>query len=123
MTSLFAIWSLSLMVVIAIIGAAHLRMRRNELTVGGVPLPSKFSEFIGDQFHDMLSHVLHAIHHMKPHVAQVAVTALSFTQRGHDIFVERVFGRIELKRGNAASFFLKHIAEHKKQTEKGGDGL
>jgi hypothetical protein len=32
--------------------------------------------------------------------------------------VERVFGRIELKRGNAASFFLKHIAEHKKQTEK-----
>jgi hypothetical protein len=108
------------MVVIAIIGVAHLRMRHNELTVGGVPLPSKFAEFIGDQFHDMLSHVSQALHYAKPHAAQVAVTALSFTKRGHDMFVERVFGRIELKRGNAASFFLKHIAEHKKQTEKSG---
>jgi hypothetical protein len=106
------------MVVVTIIGFAHSRMRHNELTVGGVPLPSKFVEFIGDQFHDMLSHVSQAIHHVKPHAAQVAVTALSFTKRGHDMFVERVFGRIELKRGNAASFFLKHIAEHKKQTEK-----
>lgn len=118
MSPLFALWSLSLMVVVAIIAFAHSRMRHNELTVGGLPLPSKFVEFIGDQFHDMLFYASRAIHHARPHAAQVAVTALSFTKRGHDLFVERVFGRMELKRGNAASFFLKHIAEAKRVSQK-----
>jgi hypothetical protein len=106
------------MVVVAIITFAHLRMRHDELTVGGLSLPSKFSEFFGDQLHDMLSHLSMVLHHAKPHAAEVGMMALAFSKRGHDIFVERVFGRMELKRGSAVSFFLKHIAEEKRASQK-----
>jgi hypothetical protein len=118
MSPLFAIWSLSLMVVVAIIAFAYSRMRHDEVAVGGVALPSKFVEFFGDQFHDMFAHVSRVLHHVRPHAAQVGMLALSLSKRGHDLFVERVFGRIELKRGSASSFFLKHIAEEKRISQK-----
>jgi hypothetical protein len=118
-SSLFVIWSLSLMVVVAITGFAYSRMRYNKFTVAGIPPPSQFVEFFGDQFHDICAHVLKALHYAKPHVAQAGVIALSFGKRGHDVFVERVFGRTEFKRGSAGSFFLKHLAEQRGNTQRG----
>lgn len=117
MSLLIAIWLISLVVVLAIIILAYARARHDEVTVGSGVLPSKFVEFFGDQFHDFLFHASRALHHVKPHAAQVVVTAISFTKRGHDLFIERIFGRVELKRGSAGSFFLKHIAEEKRSSQ------
>lgn len=118
MSPLIAIWSLSLTVVLTIIILAYARVRHDEVAVGTGALPSKFVEFFGDQFHDLIAHASRALHHVKPHAAQVAVTALSFSKRGHDLFIERVFGRVERKRGSAGSFFLKHIAEERRMSQK-----
>lgn len=119
MLSLFALWSLSLIVVIAIIVFAYLRMRQRGIAVSSGVIPSQFTEFFGDQFHDMFLHALQGFHHAKPHATQIGMIALTWSNRGRDLFVERIFGRTEQKRGNTVSFFLKHIAEHQKQGQRG----
>lgn len=119
MSLLFTIWAFSLAIVVAIMVFASSRMRRRNVPLPRGVTPTQLTEFFGDQFHDMLVYAVKGFHHAKPHAAQIGMTVFTFSKRGHDLFVEHVFGRMERKQGNTVSFFLKHIAEHKKQAERG----
>lgn len=59
----------------------------------------------------------HLIERMRPRVEEIAVATVVFiVRRGRHVrmLVSRyVFGRIEIERGKASSFFLKRIAEDK----------
>ena len=118
MSLLITIWVFALALVIAIMVFASSRARRCEVTLESGVTPTQFTEFFGDQFHDMLVHAVKGFHHVKPHATQMGMSAFAFSKRGHDLFVERVFGRMELKRGNTVSFFLKHIAEERRGIER-----
>lgn len=76
-------------------------------------LPSGFGKFLGDQCHEVLYRIQRGVHHIKPHAKNLGMIVVEYSAWGHDLFVERVFGRMETKKGVSTSFFLKNIAEHK----------
>lgn len=121
MSLLFAMWVLSAGVVLATLGMVFFRVRGGALVSLRMRAPSNLGEFFTDQLHEVLVRFFTAVHHIKPHARQLGMTALLYTKKGHDLFVERVFGRIELPRGGTVSFFLKHIAEHKEMNHRDGE--
>lgn len=121
MSLLLIIWTLSLVILSAILGFAFASKKKNATnTQNGASSGASFGEFLGEQCHDMLYHVQKGIHHMKPHARYYSHVAIGYSRRGHDFFVERVFGRVEIKKGISTSFFLKSIAEHKVGTRADG---
>ncbi len=51
----------------------------------------------------------------KPHGQRSLSAGLVMVKRGQDLFISRVYGRIQSEKGRASSFFLKQIAEHKER--------
>lgn len=49
---------------------------------------------------------------LKPHGKRSLSAGLVMVKRGQDLFISRVYGRIQCEKGRASSFFLKQIAEH-----------
>lgn len=115
MPFLLTIWSLSFVTLSAILGFAFAYKRNNGDAAAQkrASFPSSFGDFLADQCHDVLYHIHKGVHHAKPHARNLGVVVMRYSQRGHDLFVERVFGRMETKKGVSTSFFLKSIAEHK----------
>jgi hypothetical protein len=123
MSFLLTIWSLSLIVLSAISGFAfaYKKNNGNAAPQSGMSLPSSFGDFLADQCHDVFYYIQKGVHHAKPHARNLGIVIVKYSQRGHDLFVERVFGRIETKKGVSTSFFLKSIAEHKVDTRAEGN--
>ncbi len=55
------------------------------------------------------------INGLRPHGKSIVRGSYRILRRGHDIFIERVYGRIRIDKGRASSFFLKQIAEHQEK--------
>lgn len=123
MSLLLIIWTLSLVVLSAILGfASAYAKKRAPLMQNETALPGSFGEFIADQCHEVLYRIERGAHRAKPHVRNLSIVLVKYSERGHDFFVERVFGRMEAKKGVSTSFFLKSIAEHKVGTRADGLG-
>ena len=58
----------------------------------------------------------------KPHGKRTLAAGVVMVKRGQDVFIRRVYGRIQSEKGRASSFFLKQIAEHKEKDAKRDDG-
>ncbi len=114
MTALLSVWALSIAILFAVTLYAYHRAQR-------VPLPRYVPRSLSDFVHEALSHLAIHLHSAagtaKPHARRFSETLISISRRGHDVFIDRVFGRMSQERGRSASFFLKYIAEHKEREE------
>lgn len=120
MSLLITIWAVSLAVLSAILGIAFALKKRGRAIIQNGAHPCGFGEFLAEQCHDALYRIQRGVHHMKPHAKNFGIVVVKYSERGHDLFVERVFGRMETKKGVSTSFFLKSIAEHKVETRADG---
>ncbi len=115
MTLLISLWVTSLLSLIAISFFVF-----SELKKSGVTLKERIglNDFVREELLGLLRSFLSALVTNKPHAVRLGGVLLKYGKQGHTVFSERVFGRITAQRGNAGSFFLKHIAEHKETIRK-----
>lgn len=117
MSPFLIIWFLAFCTLIGLLLFARLRI--NSMSgVASAKIPRDFSEFISWEFHDMLGYALRVLSRARPHGKRILVHALSLSRRGHELFIQHIFGRMEIKKGKAISFFLKHISEYKTSEER-----
>lgn len=120
MTSLFTLWTLSLIVMGVLLVLAHLRFIAAGR--GRADLPMSVREFLhgelslGKEFADEISG------HVVRYTRDMGVKAKVPLAKGHMIVMERIFGAQEVAKGGTASFFLKHIAEFKEKNKRESPG-
>ncbi|HEY9585621.1 MAG TPA: hypothetical protein VJJ02_03485 [Candidatus Paceibacterota bacterium] len=102
---------LSLAALIGIFFYARSRSRTPMFFPGETP--EDFGDFIAIELMRMSGGLSRLLRHVRPHGERVLMTSGLYFKKGHDIFIEKVFGHIAVEPGKAASFFLKRIAEHK----------
>ncbi|MDO8521019.1 MAG: hypothetical protein Q7S52_02800 [bacterium] len=111
MPFLLAIWLFSLVVVIGI--AFYARFKQQ------VPLPisgdatSDLDDFFVGELRGMSNELLRGVARFRPHGERVIIQGGVLIRKGHNMLIEKAFGRIAVEKGKASSFFLKRIAEHK----------
>ena len=111
MSPLVICWLLSLALLLGIFFYA--RNHRGAPAFSPKEIPESFSDFIAIELTRMGGHLSRLVQYARPHGEKVIATGGTFLKKGHDIFIEKIFGRMVIEKGNAASFFLKRIAEHK----------
>ncbi len=123
MITLFLIWLSSLLAMLILSLCALLRLRGASANfVSRIPSRSpELPAFIRLQIEELFRHLHVVAKRSEPHARRLSVVVISLGKRGHDYFIERIFGRIIRERGKASSFFLKHIAEHKEALNKDSD--
>ena len=110
MNVLVSIWSLSLITLLLVIFFALYAFRRGS-TVR--VFHHNVESFVTYEFNSFLGAIHKSFHSIRPHAERFGMVAFERGKNGYDIFIERIFGKVEIEKGKAASFFLKHIAEHK----------
>ena len=116
MTNLLFIWIGSLVVLAGVLLFSLFRARNMNTAL--FQRPEGFREFIIDALGHLLGHFSHVAISAEPHARKIGLLFFHFGKRGHDVFSERVFGKVVSERGKTASFFLKHIAENKENSRK-----
>ena len=76
--------------------------------------PHDLGDFFARELGRMASEIRSVLDRIQPERDRAVRAVTLVARRGHDVFIERVFGRIEVKKGNASSFFVRHIALAKK---------
>lgn len=115
---LIIFWVASLLALVGIV--VYARMNRNVFQVSPQDVPSDFNDFVATELTRIAEHFSHGVRRLRPHGEKMIATSGVLLRKGHNIFIERVVGRIEVKRGKAASFFLKRIAEHREALRQKG---
>ncbi|OGZ07211.1 MAG: hypothetical protein A2942_03790 [Candidatus Lloydbacteria bacterium RIFCSPLOWO2_01_FULL_50_20] len=110
MTLLTAIWLLSLAVVSGILVYAH--RKNTDLRVSPEDVLASFADFLALELSHMIDQLSYGAVRVRPHGIRILTQSRIFLERGHDIFLEKIFGRLDVEKGNVTSFFLKRIAEH-----------
>jgi hypothetical protein len=119
MSFLFISWLVSLIAVGGIAGMALSGMRGRSFSREHEP--TDLSGFLSGELHAFFELLRsYATHAWRPLANWTIDKSAHYVTRGHDMFMERVYGRVEIERGKAASFFLKRIAEHKEESKKNG---
>lgn len=111
MTTLLALWLLSLAILIGMVVYAHRKDDRSRPASQDAPV--SFADFIAIELTRMTGHLVRGAFHLRPHGERVIAESRVFIRRGHDVFIEKIFGRLDVEQGQVTSFFLKRIAEHK----------
>ena len=119
MSLLLVIWLLALSLIVGIIFYA--RIARRDARLNTARTPQDWSEFVHDEVLRMYGNVGRMVHVARPHGERAMSAGIVIVRRGHDLFIERVFGRMSVEKGKASSFFLKQITESKRLL-KGKDG-
>lgn len=120
MTFLVAIWTSSLLLLLAVVALAFYRMRRGAPALAQVS--HDLDEFVREELTRALRLAWVIVATAKPHTKRLGSFVLEQGRYGRDVFSERVFGRVQSVRGNTGSFFLKYIAEHKEAVRKESGG-
>ena len=76
-------------------------------------VPGSFKDFVAIEMVRTSGELLHGLAQARPHGERAFAEGVMLFQRGHAMFIEKVFGRLEIEKGKAGSFFLKRIAENK----------
>lgn len=115
MSLLVICWLLSL----ATLGGVVVYTRSNTaLPLSSGEQPEDWRDFVAIELTRMVGHVSHLFHYARPHGERAMFHSTVLLKKGHDLFIEKIFGRIVVEQGKAASFFLKRIAEHKESLRK-----
>lgn len=117
MTFTMTIWALSLVVMLVLVALG----RRSSRSFDYAQVPQDLGEFVRDTLYRSADRFSHVIHRVKPHASRVAGVFIIIGKKGHDTFIDRVFGKTNAEKGRASSFFLKNIAEHKAESRRDGD--
>jgi hypothetical protein len=104
-------WLLSLATLVGIVWYAY--RRGDRMSVAPEEIPKNLAEFIAIELTRMTGHLARGIVHVRPHGERVVFHGAVFLKKGHAVFIEKIFGRMDVEKGNVTSFFLKRIAEHK----------
>ncbi len=117
MTFTMTIWTLSLVVMMVLIVLG----KKSSQTLDYAEVPQDLSEFVRETLYRSAYHFSHVIHKVRPHASRALDVVVVVGKKGHDTFIDRVFGKRRREKGSASSFFLKNIAEHKVETRKDVD--
>ncbi len=117
MTFTMTIWTLSLVVMMVLIVLG----KKSSQTLDYAEVPQDLSEFVRETLYRSADRFSHVIHKVRPHAARALDVVVTVGKRGHDTFIDRVFGKRSIVKGAASSFFLKNIAEHKAEAKKDVD--
>ena len=99
MSVLIVIWLSSLLVMGAILGFAHYIVRRRATATEN--LPQTMSELLRRETLALAELVRRGFALFRPHAKHAAISAIVVFRRSQDKFIERVFGHIEIERGEA----------------------
>ena len=120
MSLLLWIWAFAL---VALIGVG---VRASYMAGRGVRpayVPHDLSDLVRAEIVRMRADGREIVEAIKPHGKSVAKESLRVLRRGHDLIIERVYGRIRVEKGRASSFFLKQIAEHQGKGDARGRSM
>ena len=106
---LIVCWLVSLLLLIGIFGYARTR----EVMSISADVPENFRDFIAIELARIGEYFLHGFAQARPHGERVIAGSTILLKKGHDLFIEKIIGRIEVEKGKTASFFLKRIVEYK----------
>jgi hypothetical protein len=111
MSLIASLWFIALVVMAGIYwhGVFWKKSAMRRMTGG----PKDFTELMTREI-QLLNHDFgRLLLNLRPHGARAVRAGLVVVKRGHDLVINRVYGRTSITRGSASSFFLKQIAEHK----------
>ena len=111
MSFLLAIWLLSLAVILGLFFYA--RHRRGTSVLAPANTTENLNDLFVGELRGISDEVMRGIAHIRPHGARVVLHGSVLIKKGHNMLIEKAFGRIAIEKGKTSSFFLKRIAEHK----------
>ena len=117
MTFLVSLWFLLLAILAGIIIYGQNQEGESDLTV-----PENFHDFFMEEFARMEEFFRMVLERLHPHGKRALVSGGTLLKKGHDAFLEKIFGGIEVEKGKVTSFFVKRIAEQKELLRKKGGG-
>ena len=118
MTSLIVFWFLSLVALVGIV--VYAGRKGGSHATPFEDAPRSFADFIAIELTRMIGHLSRGVRRLRPHGEMIIMQSSVVLKKGHDIFIEKIFGHIAIEKGKAASFFLKRIAEHKEALRQKG---
>ncbi len=114
MTFLVILWSLSLLVIV-VLGFFGLRATGLRGVFVSAQQPRSLQDFFISEALHSWGRVGGLLLHLRPHMLRAAAATLAAisrqVDRGQVYVMRKIFGRLELERGPAPSFYLKSIAE------------
>lgn len=113
------IWIASLLLMLTLVMLGKRKSQSQELSY--VVPPQDLGEFVRDTLYTSFGRFSHLVHKVRPHISRVTQVFVVVGKKGHDTFTDRVFGKMNVGKGSASSFFLKNIAEYKAEAKKDGD--
>ena len=114
MTLTMTIWILSLVVMLALIMLG----KKSSQVLDYAQAPQDLSEFVRETLYRSADRFSQVIHKVRPHASRALDVFVVVGKKGHDTFIDRVYGKLRAEKGTASSFFLKNIAEHQAVTRK-----
>lgn len=120
MSMLAFLWFISLALLVGMVLYARKRLEILPLS-RVIVAPEGFGDFFANEVLRIIGDCYWIFKKLRPHGEMLAEVGMRVIERGHRIFVERVYGRIQVEQGKASSFFLKHIAEYKANQRDGSE--
>jgi hypothetical protein len=120
MSTVLVVWGASLFAMLLLLGIAIFRGTR---AAGGSALGGggSFSDFVLEELDEMRSVLAGSLEKVRPHAVGAVTHSVAFLDRGQDLFIKKVFGRLEREKGGTTSFFLKRIIEQKIRSRTKGE--
>ena len=110
MTLTMTIWILSLVVMLALI---MIGKKSSLPALDYAQAPQDLGEFVRETLYRSVGRFSQVMHKVRPHASRALDVFVVVGKKGHDTFIDRVYGKLRAEKGTASSFFLKNIAEHK----------
>ena len=118
MTFTMTIWIASLLVMLTLV---LLGKRASSREFNYAQPPHDLGEFVRDTLYISADRFSHLLQMAQPYALRVLEAFAVVGRKGHDTFIDRVFGKRSAEKGTASSFFLKNIAEHKAESKRDVD--
>lgn len=118
MSFLVALWIIALLILAGVVVYAHMRPKSQALPSSGGA--SDLSRMMAGEILEMGGLIWNKTLLLRPHGERVISEGVVLWKRGHNLLVEKAFGRVMTEKGKTSSFFLKRIAEIKEVKETKG---
>ncbi len=111
MSFLVTLWASSLVLVIGMIAYAH--WKKESLRAVLQTTPDGLGELVVEELRETGVYLLRGAVRLRPHGERIIVESGVLLKKGHNMLIEKAFGRVATEKGGTSSFFLKRIAEQK----------
>ncbi len=120
MTTLFAIWGITGLMLVALFVYAWRRGEQLSLPRRDQSLPS-LSHVVWQEVATTKDIVSRLMSGVRPHGLRLVGSSTYLVLEGRKFFMSRIYGRIKIEKGLTPSFFLKQIAEHRDERKQDFD--